>query len=152
MNHCEQEIVSSDENFHQQIKKASEDGRVEIGIDIVALNRPGSPVYSWADHNLPGLVLLAGVIYIFYLFGWLWGGVSLFVWVVLLMWPIRKLGFERLRQRTLRYVLASSDNWFVLWEHGSLSLRLRENPSATCLSPKESWQDFVRTHLLKYPR
>lgn len=140
--------MSSDDNFHSLIKKSLVSGRIELGVDWVRLNRPDSPMYRWTDHNLPGLLVTAAVVLNFYLGGWVWGLISLTCSVVLFFWLIRKWGFSRLDKRTRQYVLASSDNWWRLWEFGGLNMRLTGSDTVNCVSPGDSWRDFAREYLL----
>ena len=141
--------MGSDDNFHSLIKTAYENGIAEIGVSRVRLNRPGSPVYRWTDHNLPGVILAGCVIYSFYEGGWAWGIVSLACSIVLMFWQVRKWGFSRLEKRAKRYAISSSHNWLELWEFGGLSLRLKDDPTTDCFSPDDSWRDFARGHLLR---
>ena len=140
--------MGSDDNFHRLIKTACENGTAEIGVDVVRLNRSGSSVYRWTDHNLSGVILAGAVIYSFYAGGWAWGLVSLACSIVLFFWLVRRWGFSRLERRAKRYAISSAANWHELWEFGGLSLRLKDDPTTDCVSPDGSWRDFARDHLL----
>ncbi len=141
--------MSSLDNFHRMVQEAHDLGRIEIGVGEVQLNRPGSPVYRWSDHNLPGLLIAVAVIANFVLSGWKWGLVSLVCGLVLLLWQVRKWGFARLRRRTLSYVFSSVEAWMQLWDIGALSIRLKNQPEIYCMSPRDNWVDFARQHLLR---
>ena len=142
--------MSSDDNSHALIVRALEREEIELGVNWVCLNRPGSPVYRWSDHNLPGLILGGFVVFIFYAGGWAWGLVGLGCGVVILFQQVRKWGFSRLDKRAQQYALSSSDNWQELWEFGGLSMHLTIDRSVDCLSPADSWRDFARDQLLHY--
>ena len=141
--------MSSVDDFHRMIHDANERGLVEIGVGLVQLNRPGSPVYRWSDHNLPALLVLAAVVLTFVLGGWKWGLVSLVCGVILVLWQVRKWGFKRLRERTLKYVFSSTEAWMQMWDIGALSIRLKNQSDIYCMSPRDNWVDFARQHLLR---
>ena len=143
-------MMSADDNLHSLIKENLESGRIELGIDVVRLNRPDSPVYRWSDHNLPGMLLLLLVVYNFYSAGWVWGLLSLVCSVALFFSLIRKWGFSRLKRRTQQYALSSSDSWSNLWTFGGVSMRLTDSDTVDCISPDDPWRDFAREHLLPH--
>ena len=145
-----EERMSSDDNFHSLIKENLDSGRIELGIDVVRLNRSDSPVYRWSDHTLPGMLLLFLVAYNFYSAGWVWGLLSLICSVVLFLSLVRKWGFSRLKGRARHYALSSSDHWSNLWTLGGLSMQLTGSDPAYCYSPEDSWRDFAREHLLPH--
>lgn len=140
--------MSSDDNFLRLIREAHGKGIIQIGVGEAQLNRPGSPVYSWTDHNLPGTILLIAVALLVYFTNWKWGVLGTMGALVLLLWPIRLWGFARLRRRTLAYVLSSPVAWWQLWEIGALSMRLTASPEISCMAPEASWVKFARDHLL----
>lgn len=132
------------EEDHRSLVRAVNDGKIEVGVDVIRLNRSDSPVYKWTDHNLPAFVLAGIVAYVFYAFGQIWGFVGLSASIVAFFWPVRKWGFAKLKYRTREMALSSLDGWETLWRFGGLSVRRGAEEDSQCVSPNDDWHQFMQ--------
>jgi hypothetical protein len=141
--------MESADNFHALIKRGADAGEVEIACHIGFVKSRSAPIYSWADSNIPALFLIILVALNFLLAGLVLGVLSLACCAVFFFTYVRRWIKRRMRKRARVLVLASADNWVLLWNQGGLSIRLSHDPEVYCDSPDGNWVDFVRDHLMR---
>ena len=140
--------MSSLDNFHMRVREAYANNRLQIGVNTVKANSPGSPTYRPMDSLLPAVAIVFAIFYGFLIS--IFAGILAFICgTILFLWLVRQWVMDRVNRRTINYALeAAYPNWVTAWESGLLSLRLAAEPEVVCQSPGEDWQQFVREHLL----
>ena len=131
------------EDLFFKIRNACHNKELSLGLNLIRLNSPGSPVHKASDNNIVVLFLVAMVI-INFLHSWIWGLLSIVAAPIILMMFGRKWVMYRLRKRTEEFVLTNYNNWNESWNKGYLSLSSNNLPDNKCLSPNDSWELFIQ--------
>ena len=134
--------------LHSRLRDAYFSTEVEIGINTVVANTPGSPTYRAMDSFIPGMAIVASIFFGFFN-SMLMGFVSLLFGIILMFWTVRKWVLYRVKKRTILYALdAFEPNWWIAWEKGLLSIRVATDEGYVyCKSPDDDWESFVREHV-----
>lgn len=141
--------MADEQDLFERIWYAARDGRVDIGVDLKALNKPASPVFSMSDMLLPWLATICIAIVGWRLAGWIGAAVALSSMLVLLATTINFVVMRRLRKRSVDYALSGRPGFEELWRFGGLSLRLKGDPASEVNAPDDDWQGFARRRLPK---
>ena len=131
------------EDLFFKIRNACHNKELSLGLNLIRLNSPGSPVHKASDNNIVVLFLVAMVI-INFLQSWIWGLLSVVAVLIIFVMFGRKWVFYRLRKRTEEFVLTNYNNWNESWNKGYLSLSSNNLPDHKCLSPNDSWELFIQ--------
>ena len=136
-----------DEALHERIRVAEAERRVDVGVDLRPLNRPGSPVYVMWKNAAPTFGLAAIVVVVWLAADWIWAMAALASGVILLLTVVNMMVMTRVRRRALALALNDVAGWSSLWDQGVLSLRLPAEKGSECLSPHGDWRGFAIRNL-----
>lgn len=136
-----------DQALYERIWLAQRDGKVEIGTELRALNKPGSPIFKWSENLLPWVAFVALTLVGLKMAGWI-GAVAVAAGMtVLMMTTFSFLVLSRVRKRAKDYALSGRVGFETLWNGGGLTLRLTGDAASEINSPDDDWQTFARERL-----
>lgn len=141
--------MADDQDLYERVWYAERDGKIDLGVDLKALNKPESPVFSRSDHLLPWLALICVTIVGWQLGGWVAGLAAAASMVILIATTINLAVMDRLRKRALKYALSGRAAFDELWGMGGLSLRVKDEPQSEVCGPVDDWRGFARARLKK---
>jgi hypothetical protein len=139
---------SPDSAAFEALRRAYASGRIIIVIDVMLLNRPGSPVFSVVDVFAPPLALLASSLTLLFAFGVLPWIAALIVILLYQVYAAHYLVYWRLRQRAVSAMLRNSHNLQILWAVGGCAIALKDLPERNCIAPHGDWRAFARDLLM----
>lgn len=141
--------MTDSQDLFERIWYGQRDGRVDFGVELKLLNKPGSPVFSRSDNLLPWVALICLGIVGWRLGGWVGAAVVVASMLILIATTINFAVMRRLRQRTIEYALSGRSGFDDLWSHGALSILLHGEPDSEVRGPDGDWQTFAETRLPK---
>lgn len=132
----------SDSELLSALRASLREGRVELRLDAIRLDKQDSPVSVQAESTrwLYGLILASAA-------AWWWGGpaaglaagaASIACWF---LWVRRDVA-RRIRGRVETVALDDTTTWRQLWRHGGLALVAPGG--VACAAPDGNWMQFVR--------
>ncbi|MCF8482981.1 MAG: hypothetical protein K9H25_21360 [Rhodospirillum sp.] len=143
MRDAKSKAFERDMGFHDRIRAAHETGQIHIYTNFPHLNRGGSPVFSAGDNVAPLLFLILSSVVLLFVHVIL-GLVGLVVSVIIYLMVIRPWIANRLRDRTVRKMMANLYNWRQLWAFGGIVITLADNPRVGCTAPDSDWRAMAR--------
>lgn len=136
-----------DQALYDRIWLAQRDGKVEIGTDLRALNKPGSPAYKRSENLLPWVAFGALTLVGYQMAGWI-GAVAVATGMaVLMMTTFSFLVLSRVRNRAKDYALSGRMGFEQLWDGGGLTLRMTGDAASEITGPDDDWRTFARQRL-----
>ena len=141
--------MADEQDLFERIWYGERDGRLDLGVDLKILNKPGSPVFSRSDTLLPWLAMICLTIVGWRLGGWVGALAAAGAMIVLIATTINFAVMRRLRLRALDYALSGLSGFDRLWAMGALSLRLRGEPESEIRGPDDDWRGFAQARLPK---
>ena len=139
--------MASEQDLFERVWYAEQAGRIDIGFDLKQLNRPGSPVFSHADHLLPWAAFACLTYGGWRLGDWIGALAAAVSMLVLTLTTINWAVMFRLRKRSLAYALSGRQGLGELWATGAMSLRLKDDDASEIQGPGDDWRDFARRRL-----
>jgi len=126
---------------HARLVRLIREKRVNLGVNIGLMNRPGSPVFRRIETALPIFLGIMGVIGAVVIGGFPLGIVALMaglgVWFLVIL-PRMK---DQVHARTLGYITGDADAFETVWQAGAVTL---ERGGEECRGPDGDWAAFLR--------
>jgi hypothetical protein len=126
---------------HARLVRLINEKRLQLGVNIGLMNRPGSPVFKRIETALPIFLGIMGVVGAVAIGGFPLGLVALIaglaVWFLVIL-PRMK---EQVHARTLGYVTGDADAFATVWQAGAVTL---SRDGEECRGPEGDWAAFVR--------
>lgn len=141
--------MADEQDLFERIWYGQRDGRIDLGVDLQLLNKPGSPVFSRSDTLLPWVALICLTIVGWRLGGWVGALAAGCSTVILIATTINFAVMRRLRKRTLEYALSGVKGFEDLWARGALSLRMAGEAASEVRGPDGDWRAFADRRLPK---
>ncbi|WP_157879247.1 hypothetical protein [Pararhodospirillum photometricum] len=132
-----------DIDLHARLRTAHDNGDIIIYTNFPHLNRGGSPVFSIGDNIGPLLVMIMGSVACMFI-NLIVGLAALVVATLFYAFGVRPWIARRLRERTIRLMLANVNNWRILWRFGGIIVALASNPRIGCAAPDSDWRAIAR--------
>lgn len=141
--------LRSDQALYERIWVAHRDKKIDIGVDLKRLNKPGGPMYRRSDNLLPWVALICLSIVGYRMVGWIGVLAVVASMAVLMATTINFAVMSRLRVRTMEYTLSGRQGFEELWAGGGLTLRMPGEPASEISGPDGDWRMFARQRLEK---
>jgi len=141
--------MTDPQDLFERIWYGHRDGRIDFGVELKLLNKPGSPVFSRSDNLLPLVALICLGIVGWRLGGWVGAAAAVAAMTIMIATTINFAVMRRLRQRTIDYALSGQTGFDDLWSHGALSILVRGEPDSETRGPDGDWQAFAEARLPK---
>ncbi len=131
---------------YRAIKKAIENGRCSMNINIASFNKKYSPVYNVMENFIPLLVMIVLSLTILIASNIIFGLIAILMSVFSYLCFFKPWAEKMLLQRVYTLMMRNYYNFQYLWHFGEITLKLVKSTNIGCKSPKGDWKSFASLH------